>query len=148
MACFLKDRWKTTQPASMYRSRGKALDLYTNEATRDEFRKLYDVATDIITLPEFVQSEFSQGDSLKGRRFGKLKGVKMLKRTYIRPGTSFSTDHLMDLAASLPIAAAFRELLELRGDRYQWRLDPKRVFRRCAEDLYKTRQQRTAPRSL
>jgi hypothetical protein len=138
MACFLKERWKTTQPASMYRSRGKALDLYTSETTREEFRRLYDVAADIITLPEFVQSEFSQGDSVKGRRFGKLKGVKALKKSYTRPGTNFPTDHLMDLAASLPIAAAFRELLELKGDRYQWRLDPKRAFRRCAEDLYKT----------
>ena len=37
----------------------------------------------------------------------------------------------------MPIAAAFRELLELKGDRYRWRLDPKEVFRRCAEDLYR-----------
>jgi len=41
MACFLKDRWRTTQPASMYRSKGKALDLYTNESSRDEFRRLF-----------------------------------------------------------------------------------------------------------
>ena len=39
LACFLKERWKTTQPASMYRSKGKALDLYTNEATHEEFEK-------------------------------------------------------------------------------------------------------------
>jgi AIPR protein len=38
MACFLKDRWKSVQPASMYRSKGKALDLFTNETTREEFR--------------------------------------------------------------------------------------------------------------
>jgi len=73
MACFLKDRWKSTQPANMYKSKGKALDLFTNETTRDEFRKLYDVVGDIITLPEYVQSQFSQGDAVKGRRFGKLK---------------------------------------------------------------------------
>jgi len=137
MACFLKDRWKSTQPASMYRSKGKALDLFTNETTRDEFRKLYDVVGDIITLPEFVQSEFSRGDSVKGRKFGKVRAVKTLKATWTRPGTAYPTDHEMDLAASLPIAAAFRELLELKGDRYYWRADYKKVFSLANEELYK-----------
>ena len=137
MACFLKDRWKSVQPASMYRSKGKALDLFTNETTREEFRKLYDVVGDIITLPEFVQSEFSRGDSVKGRKFGKVRAVKTLKATWTRPGTNFPTDHEMDLAASLPIAAAFRELLELKGDRYYWRADYKKVFSLANEELYK-----------
>jgi len=137
MACFLKDRWKTTQPTSMYRSKGKALDLYTNEVTKGDFRKLYGVIRDVITLPEFIQSEFSQGDMVKGKRFGRLRAVKTLKKEYIRPGTNYPTDHEMDLGASLPIAAAFRELLELRGDRYHWRVDYKEVFRKCAEELYR-----------
>ena len=137
MSCFLKDRWKSTQPASMYKSKGKALDLFTNETTREEFRKLYDVVGDIITLPEYIQSEFSQGDSVKGRKFGKMKAVKLLKGAWTRPGTAFSTQHQMDLAASLPIAAAFRELLELKGDRYYWRVDYKKVFPIVAEELYK-----------
>lgn len=137
MACFLKDRWKNTQPVQMYKSKGKALDLFTNEATRDDFRKLYGVVSDVITLPEFIQSEFSRGESVKGRKFGKMKAVKTLKKTWTRPGTDYPTEHLMDLAASLPIAAGFRELLELRGDRYHWRVDPRRVFQVAAEDLYK-----------
>jgi AIPR protein len=137
MACFLKDRWKTTQPTSMYRSKGKALDLYTNDASRPEFRKLYGVVRDIVTLPEFIQSEFSRGDTVKGKRFGGLRAVKTLKKEYTRPGTSYPTYHEMDLGASLPIAAAFRELLELRGDRFYWRVRPADAFRRCAEELYK-----------
>jgi hypothetical protein len=40
MACFLKERCQLTQPASMCRSKGKALELYTNDATRGEFRRL------------------------------------------------------------------------------------------------------------
>lgn len=138
LACFLKERWKTTQPASMYRSKGKALDLYTNETTHDEFRKLYDVAADVVTLPEFIQSEFSKGDAVKGRKFGKLRAVKTLKKSLTPPGTHYTTDHEMDLAASLPIAAAFRELLELKGDRYYWKVDYKEVFKLAAEELYKT----------
>src|SRR5271169_2835527 len=137
MACFLKERWKTTQPASMYRSKGKALDLYTNEATHDEFRKLYDVAADVVTLPEFIQSEFSR-DTGKGRKFGKLRGVKTLKKSSTPAGTHYPTDHEMDLAESLPIAAAFRELLELKGDRYQWKADYKKVFKAASEELYKS----------
>jgi hypothetical protein len=137
MACFLKDRWKFTQPTSMYRSKGKALDLFTSDATRHEFEKLYTVIRDVITLPEYVQSQFSQGDSTKGKRFGGLRAVKTLKKLYKRPGTPFMTEHLMDLGASLPIAAAFRELLELKGDRYQWKVAPEEVFKRSAEELYK-----------
>ena len=29
VGCFLKDRWKSTQPTQMYRSKGKALELFT-----------------------------------------------------------------------------------------------------------------------
>jgi hypothetical protein len=139
LACFLKERWKTTQPASMYKSKGKALDLYTNESTHDEFRKLYDVAADVITLPEYIQSEFSMGDIVKGRKFGKMRAVKPNKGKKIltRPGTNYPSEHEMDLAASLPIAAAFRELLELKGDRYFWKADYKEVFKVAAEELYK-----------
>jgi hypothetical protein len=43
----------------------------------------------------------------------------------------------MDLAASLPIAAAFRDLLELKGDRYQWKADYKKVFKAASDELYK-----------
>jgi hypothetical protein len=43
----------------------------------------------------------------------------------------------MDLAASLPIAAASRELLELRGDRYVWKVRPEAIFTKNAEELYK-----------
>jgi hypothetical protein len=137
LACFLKERWKTTQPASMYRSKGKALDLYTNEGSHDEFKKLYDVAADVVTLPEFIQSEFSK-DTGKGRKFGKLRAVKTLKKPLTPPGTQYTTEHEMDLAASLPIAAAFRELLELKGDRYYWKVDFKEVFKVASEELYKT----------
>jgi hypothetical protein len=137
LACFLKERWKTTQPASMYRSKGKALDLYTNEATHEEFRRLYGVAADVVTLPEFIQSEFSK-DTGKGRKFGKLRGVKLLKKSHTPAGTKYTTDHQMDLAESLPIAAAFRELLELKDDRYFWKADYREVFKVASEELYKT----------
>ena len=137
MACFLKDRWKSTQPANMYKSKGKALDLYTNESTRDEFSKLYNVICDVITLPEYVQSQFSLGDAVKGRKFGKLRAVKTLKKQWTRPGTEYVTEHEMDLAVSLPIAAAFRELLDLKGGKYFWKVDYKQVFQLAAEELYK-----------
>jgi hypothetical protein len=137
MACFLKERWKSIQPTSMYKSKGKALDLYTNESTRDEFRKLYGVVCDVVTLPEYIQSQFSVGDAVKGRKFGKLRAVKTLKKQWVRPGTEYVTEHEMDLAVSLPIAAAFRELLEQRDGRYYWKVDYKQVFQVAAEELYR-----------
>ena len=94
------------------------------------------MAADIVTLPEYIQSEFSK-DTGKGRKFGKIRAVKTLKKSVTPTGTQYTTDHEMDLAASLPIAAAFRELLELRGDRYYWKVDYKRVFKIAADELYK-----------
>ena len=41
------------------------------------------------------------------------------------------------MAALLPMAAAFRECLQLKGDRYIWRVDPYKVFEKCAESLHK-----------
>jgi hypothetical protein len=95
------------------------------------------VAADVVTLPEFIQSEFSK-DTGKGRKFGKLRGVKLLKKPLTPAGTKYTTDHEMDLAESLPMAAAFRELLELKGNRYYWRVDFREVFKATADELYKT----------
>src|SRR5262249_20421864 len=136
MACFLKERWQLTQPASMYRSKGKALELYTNDSTRAEFRRLYDVIVDVITMPEFIQAELSTGELVQRRSFGRLRAVKPLKKSWQRPGTEYYTEHKLDMGALLPMAAAFRELLVLKGDRYVWRVDPKKVFRECADQLY------------
>jgi len=136
LACFLKDRWKLTQPASMYRSKMKALELYTNDDTRPEFRKLFGVISDVVTFPEFIQAELSTGQLIQRRSLGQLKSVKPLKKPFARPGTPYQTEHKMDLAQLLPMAAAFRELLVIKGDRYQWKVDPKEVFRRCAAELY------------
>ncbi len=72
LGCFLKDRWKSTQPTQMYRSKGKALELFTADASSPEFERLYDVIVDVVTLPEFIQSEFSHAES-KGRKFGALR---------------------------------------------------------------------------
>ncbi len=40
-------------------------------------------------------------------------------------------------AAALPIAAALRELLEQRGDRYHWKVNQHEAFKSCADELYK-----------
>jgi hypothetical protein len=141
MACFLKDRWTGTHPASMYKSKTKALDLYTNDATRPEFQQLYGVIKDVITLPEYIQSQFSQGQWISAKSFGRLRCVKPIieggkKIIYRRPGTDFPTEHKMDLAAVLPMAAAFRELLVLKGKRYVWRVAPQDIFEECAEQLH------------
>jgi AIPR protein len=147
MACFLRDRWMETPPAQMYKSKGKALDLYTNPSTRPEFYRLFDVICDIVTMPEYIQSELGRG-LVDRRSFGKLRSVRPMKKPEQRPGTNYWSKYRIDLAALLPMASAFRELLQLKGDRYAWRLPPKEVFARCAESLYKalvikSRQTRT-----
>lgn len=137
MSCFLKERWQYVQPTNMYKSRGKALDAYTTPEGRTEFRKLYPIITEVLTLPEYIESEFSVGNSVKVKKFGKMRAVKPLKKLYSRPGTGYETLHRMDLALSLPLAAAFRELLELHEGKYRWSIDPKVVFAYAAEELYR-----------
>jgi hypothetical protein len=144
MACFLKERWQLTQPASMYKSKGKALELYINDNSRLEFRRLYDVIYDVVTFPEFIQSTLSKGEVIPLRSFGKLRAVSGLKKPWKRPGTPYETNHRMDTAAVLPMAAAFRELLSLKGDRYVWRVDPKKVFLNSADKLYNVLNTRSA----
>lgn len=134
-ACFLKERWRSSQPTQMYKSKGKALELYTNPDSRREFERLYDVICDVVCMPEYIQSEFSRRFSGNGKKVGKLRSTKSLKQEWTRPGTPYPTWHSMDLAATLPLAAAFRELLELRGDRYRWKYDFRVVMDVAAEDL-------------
>jgi len=136
MACFLKERWTETHPASMYKSKSKALELFTNDNTRVEFRKLYPVIKDVITLPDYIQSVLSDGDVVRRQSFSRLRVVKVLPKKWTRPGTKFTTEHRLDLAALLPMAAAFRELLRAKGDHYEWRFSPLEVFKSCAQPLY------------
>jgi hypothetical protein len=136
MSCFLKERWVETHPASMYKSKGKALELFTSDSTQKEFFKVYDVIKDVVTLPEFIESRFSDG-LVDRRSLGKLRAVRPLKKPHTRPGAPYTTRHKIDMAALLPMASAFRECLQLKGDRYSWRVDPYKVFEKCAESLYK-----------
>ena len=96
---------------------------------------MYDVIVDIVTLPEFIQSEFSHAES-KGRKFGALRAVKKLKKPYTRPGTSSQLTTkwiLRHLCPSQPPSGIFLT----KGDRYQWKADYRKVFRAASEELYK-----------
>jgi len=136
MTCFLKDRWVDTHPASMYRSKTKALELYTNDSTREEFRRLYNVIKDVITLPEYIQSQYSQGTLVPAKSFAGLRSVN-LKQVEKRAGTDYPTKHRVDMAALLPMASAFRELLVHKGSKYGWRVDPHKSFQGCADQLHR-----------
>lgn len=146
LACFLKERWVSMQPVAMYKSKTKALQLYANTESRREFTLLFDVIQDIITLPEYIQAQFSLGEVLKGRKLGKLEGVRKLKEPWTRPNTIWPTEHRIDIGVVLPMAAAFRHLLYIkRGqERYSWRVDYKKVFEMCADDLYEAFKTRVA----
>ncbi len=133
LACFLKDRWKIIPPSSMYRSKDKALQLFIND-NEDEFKKLYPVIKDVVTFPEFIQSSLSE--NIEGRKLGKVKGVKKQTKQYRRECTDYLTFYRMDGAIVLPMAAAFRSLMTVRGDGYQWKVNPDEVFKACADDLY------------
>jgi AIPR protein len=133
LACFLKDRWRITPPSSMYRAKDKALQLFLADQG-GEFSKLYPVARDVITLPEFIQSSLSE--YVEGRRLGNVRGVKKQRKQFRREGTDYLSWYRIDGAILLPMAAAFRSLLGLRDNVFCWKISPYDVFAKCAQDLY------------
>src|ERR1700730_12065617 len=98
LACFLKERWQEVPPTSMYKSGNKALGLYVNESSCVEFRRLYSVIKEVVTLPESIQHQLSQGGVVENKKLGNVRGVKGLKKLESRPGTSFLTKHFLDMA--------------------------------------------------
>jgi len=133
LACFLKDRWKIIPPSSMYRSKEKALQLFINDEV-GEFKRLYPIIKDVITFPEFIQSSLSE--NIEGRKLGKVKGVKKQSKQFRRECTEYLSLYRMDGAIVLPMASAFRALLMIKDDGYQWKVNPYDIFKRCADDLY------------
>lgn len=138
LGCFLKD--KPALGPQLYKSKGKALKMYIDQKTRDEFLALADVMVDVAFLPEYIESQFSSKENMKARnRFGGLGVVDQLKDDLTYPSLGYKTRHRLDLAASLPLAGAFRELLQVdpKTGRLGWIVDWKQAFKRTADDLYK-----------
>jgi hypothetical protein len=135
MSTFLPERWHGHQPVQSYKSKNKAVKLYLDDETRHEFEEIYPVIRDVITLPEYIESQFS--DLFLNGKESLQKGVRNLKKPKNRPGTSYTTHHKFNAAITMPLAAAFRVLLNKRGDTYEWATDYKAIFRDCSEDLYR-----------
>jgi hypothetical protein len=125
----------------MYKSKQKALKLYIDPKTREEFLSLSDVMVDLAFLPEYIETQFSSKENMKNRnRFGGLRVVKPLKEDHTYPGINLKTRHRLDLAATLPLAGAFRELLQTNvstGKQF-WIVDWKEAFKRTADELYRS----------
>lgn len=138
LGCFLKD--KQNLGPQLYKSKQKALKLYIDPKTREDFLALSDVMLDIAFLPEYIEAQFSSKENMKNRnRFGGLRVVKPLKEDHTYPGINLKTRHRLDLAATLPLAGAFRELLQTdptTGKQF-WIVDWKDAFKRTADELYR-----------
>lgn len=138
LTIFLKERWATEPPVSAYKNRTRTIKLFTDEATHGEYAKLYPhVLVDCLTMPEAIASELSLGEGVSRRKLGQLPGSRTLAKPTMRAGTTFTTAHQFDNAVTLPLAAAFRELLEVGPDgAYRWSMRPDVVLREAAQDLY------------
>jgi hypothetical protein len=124
----------------MYKSKQRALRLYIDPKSQEDFLALSDVMLDLAFLPEYIESQFSSKEHMKIRnRLGGLRVVKALKEAHVYPGINFKTLHRLDLAATLPLAGAFRELLRTHpatGKQF-WVVDWKEAFKRTADELYR-----------
>ncbi len=138
LGCFLKD--KQNLGPQLYKSKQKALKLYIDPKTREDFLALSDVMRDVAFLPEYIEAQFSSKENMKNRnRFGGLRVVKALKDDHLYPGINLRTRHRLDLAATLPLAGAFRELLQTNPStgKQTWVVDWREAFKRTADELYR-----------
>ena len=138
LGCFLKD--KPALGPQLYRSRQKALKMYIDPKTREDFLALTDVMAEVAFLPEYIESQFSSKENMKTRnRFGGLRVVDALENDYTYPSLGYKTRHRLDLAATLPLAGAFRELLQVnpKTGKQFWIVDWKEAFKRTADELYR-----------
>jgi hypothetical protein len=146
LSMFLVERWEGKEPLPMYKSKQKALDLFSdNKVRQEEFRPLEDVLLDIVTLPELIQHMLSTTEILKGKRMRDGKGfVKLLKKEdeggkpYTPAGTKLTTWHKFDNGILLALAAAFRCNLRYHkpSERYQWRVPLEDLIRKSGLKLY------------
>lgn len=138
LGCFLKD--KPALGPQLYRSQQKALKMYIDPKGRDEFLALENVMADVAFLPEFIECQFSSKEHMKTRnRFGGLRVVKALSEDFTYPSLNYKTRHRLHLAATLPLAGAFRQLLQTdpKTGKLFWIVDWKEAFIRTADDLYR-----------
>lgn len=138
LGCFLKD--KPALGSQMYRSRQKALKMYIDPKMREDFLALSGVMADVAFLPEYIEAQFSSKENMKTRnRLGGLRVVDALKDDYTYPSLGYKTRHRLDLAATLPLAGAFRELLQVDPEtgKQFWIVDWKEAFKRTADELYR-----------
>ena len=65
--------------------------------------------------------------------------MKALEKDHVYPGINLRTRHRLDLAATLPLAGAFRELLQTNPStgKQVWAVDWKEAFKRTADELYR-----------
>jgi hypothetical protein len=140
LACFLNMKDRQNLGPQLYRSKQKALRLYIDPKTREEFLALSDVMVDVAFLPEYIEAQFSSKENMKNRnRFGGLRVVKALREDHVYPGINLRTRHRLDLAATLPLAGAFRDLLQTNpstGKQF-WVVDWREAFKRTADELYR-----------
>ena len=138
LGCFLKD--KPALGPQLYRSQQKALKMYIDPKGREEFLALENVMADVAFLPEFIECQFSSKEHMKTRnRFGGLRVVKALAEDFTYPSLNYKTRHRLHLAATLPLAGAFRELLQTdpKTGKLFWVVDWREAFIRTADDLYR-----------
>jgi hypothetical protein len=114
--------------------------MYIDSKTREDFLALENVLVDVAFLPEYIECQFSSKENMKTRnRFGGLRVVDAFDNDHTYPSLDYKTRHRLDLAATLPLAGAFRELLQTdpKTGKQLWIVDWKEAFKRTADDLYR-----------
>jgi hypothetical protein len=134
LALFIPD--KPNFGPRLYKSRQSALRMYMEN--RKQFSPLLPLAKDLAFLPELIEAQFSSRENIKARmRLGSLRAAKGLSEERQFPSLGLSTKYAFNLAATLPIAGAFRELLIMSEDTVEWEVDHREALSLAAEDLYR-----------
>lgn len=132
---FLKSVWLQKQPIDVYKSSGRALRMFLRDSMKEEYEKLENVLIDAVTFPEFITSRLDQSGLLEGKVIERMEFVKRLKKPERRVNTDYPTRIRLNDGITLPMAAAFRELLHMEDGKYSWEVPYQEVFELVKEEL-------------
>lgn len=123
LTCFNVGLYPNTgddQPIVAYEKKSQALRAY--EEDQKSFEKLGPILTDILTLHDTIRRDSRKYWNEAGGNFGGLAFVESKKRgNFSFPFTEMTSKYRLMNGALYPMLAAFRWMVEEKGNKYRWR---------------------------
>ncbi|MGB7210028.1 MAG: AIPR family protein [Pyrinomonadaceae bacterium] len=135
-----------------YTSAGKILGYFVDENDPYEFKKMRNIALDVLKLYDYIRLTFEDkynaaddagrrgrfGARVEAREMKEKRGAKMKARYYwIDDSRYIQGKSAIDKGFAIPLISGFRVLLEEEKGQFKWLSDPFRLFDKYGDKLVK-----------